>query len=78
MSKRELSKSARFARMFKIWEYLKTNTDKEHPTTQSAMRKDPELADKELLRENLRTIQKAIDHNAQIRFQFNDYTYEKS
>ena len=44
MSKRELSKSARFERMFKIWEYLKTNTDKEHPTTQSAMHKDPELS----------------------------------
>lgn len=27
--------------------------------------REPELADKELLRENLRTIQKAIDHNAQ-------------
>ena len=30
-----------------------------------------------MLRENLRTIQKAMDHNAQIRFQFNGYTYEK-
>lgn len=32
MGKRKLSKSARVERMFKIWEYLKNNTDKEHPT----------------------------------------------
>ena len=37
----------------------------------------PELADREQLRENLLTIQKAIDNNVQVRFQFNGYTYEK-
>ncbi len=37
----------------------------------------PELADREQLRENLLTIQKAIDNNVQVRFQFNGYTHEK-
>ncbi|MCM1087799.1 MAG: WYL domain-containing protein [Muribaculaceae bacterium] len=45
MGKRKLSRSARFERMFKIWEYLKNNTDKEHPTTQAEMRKAPEVAE---------------------------------
>ena len=39
MGKRKLSKAARFERMFRIWEYLKNNTDKDHPTTQAEMRK---------------------------------------
>ncbi|MBD5452328.1 MAG: WYL domain-containing protein [Lachnospiraceae bacterium] len=39
MGKRKLSKAARFERMFKIWEYLRKNTDAEHPTTQAEMRK---------------------------------------
>ena len=45
MGKRKLSKSARFERMFKIWEYLKNNTDKEHPTSQAQMRKAPEVSE---------------------------------
>ena len=45
MGKRKLSKSARFERMFKIWQYLKNNTDKEHPTTQAQMRKVPEVSE---------------------------------
>lgn len=45
MAKRKLSKSARFERMFKIWEFLKNNTDKEHPTSQAAMRKSPEISE---------------------------------
>lgn len=45
MGKRKLSKAARFERMFKVWEYLKNNTDKEHPTTQAEMRKSPEVSE---------------------------------
>ena len=45
MGKRKLSKSARFERMFKIWDYLKNNTDKEHPTSQAQMRKAPEVSE---------------------------------
>lgn len=45
MAKRKLTKAARFERMFKIWEYLKKNTDKEHPTTQAQMRRSPEVAE---------------------------------
>lgn len=37
----------------------------------------PELADREQLRENLLTIQKAINNNVQVCFQFNGYTYDK-
>lgn len=45
MGKRKLSKAARFERMFRVWEYLKNNTDKEHPTTQAEMRKTPEVSE---------------------------------
>lgn len=45
MGKRKLSKAARFERMFRVWEYLKNNTDKEHPTTQAEMRKSPEVSE---------------------------------
>lgn len=45
MGKRILSKASRFERMFKIWEYLKNNTDKDHPTTQAKMRKSPEVSE---------------------------------
>lgn len=38
---------------------------------------EPELADREQLRVNLLTIQKAIDNNVQISFRFNGYTYQK-
>ena len=38
---------------------------------------EPELADREQLRINLLTIQKAIDNNVQISFRFNGYTYQK-
>lgn len=44
MGKRKLSKAARFERMFRVWDYLKNNTDKEHPTTQAEMRKSSEVA----------------------------------
>ena len=49
MGERKLSKAARFERMFKIWEYLKKNTDKDHPTTQAEMREslDEFMGDKE-------------------------------
>lgn len=45
MGKRILSKSARFERMFRVLDYLKRNTDREHPTTQAKMRKDPEVSE---------------------------------
>lgn len=38
---------------------------------------EPELADRVLLKENLLTIQRAIDNNVQISFRFNGYTYDK-
>lgn len=38
---------------------------------------EPELMNREVLRENLLTIQRAIDENVQIRFQFNGYTHRK-
>lgn len=45
MARRKLSKAARFERMFKVWEYLKNNTDYEHPTTQAEMRKSQEVGE---------------------------------
>lgn len=45
MGKRKLSRAARFERMFRVWEYLKNNTDREHPTTQAEMRKSPEVSE---------------------------------
>lgn len=45
MGKRILSKSARFERMFRVLDYLKRNTDREHPTTQAKMRKDQEVSE---------------------------------
>ena len=45
MAKRKLTKAARFERMFKILEYLKNNTDKDHPTTQAQMRRAPEVSE---------------------------------
>lgn len=43
MGKRTLRGISKVERMFKIWEYLKNNTDSEHPTTQAEMRKSPEV-----------------------------------
>ena len=37
MSKEKLKKSVGFERVYKIWEYLKRNTDSEHPTTPAEM-----------------------------------------
>lgn len=45
MAKRRLSKAARFERMFKIWDYLRNNTDCDHPTTQAEMRKAHEVSE---------------------------------
>lgn len=45
MAKRKLSKAARFERMFRILEYLKRNTDSQHPITQAEMRRDPEISE---------------------------------
>lgn len=44
MSKEKAKKSVGFERVYKIWEYLKRNTDSEHPTTQAEMRKDQDLS----------------------------------
>ena len=38
---------------------------------------EPELADRELLKDNLAIIQKAIDDNVRIQFRFNGYSFEK-
>ena len=38
---------------------------------------EPELADRELLKDNLAIIQKAIDDNVRIQFRFNGYSYEE-
>ena len=43
MAKRTLSKEARFERLFKVWEYLRKNTDSEHPTSQAKLREDEEI-----------------------------------
>ena len=45
MAKRKLEKATRFERMFRIWDYLRKNTDNEHPTTQAKMRKDESVAE---------------------------------
>lgn len=45
MTKRNLSRTARFERMFRVFEYLKNNTDSENPTTQAKMRKDEEISE---------------------------------
>ena len=45
MAKRELKKASKVERMFKILEYLKKNTDREHPVRQSDMRNDPEISE---------------------------------
>lgn len=37
MSKEKVKKSVGFERMYKIWEYLKRNTDSERLTTQAEM-----------------------------------------
>lgn len=65
MGKRKLSKAARFERMFKIWEYLKNNTDSEHPTTQAEMRKAPEVSeyigDKETFNRLIKDLARAMN-----------------
>ena len=38
---------------------------------------EPELMDRELLRTNLLTLQRAIDDNVQVAFRFNGYSYQK-
>ena len=43
MAKRTLSKGARFERLFKVWEYLRKNTDSCHPTSQAKLREDEEI-----------------------------------
>lgn len=45
MAKRKLSGISKVERMFKIWEYLKFNTDKEHTTTPGKMRKDETISE---------------------------------
>ncbi len=45
MAKRNLDKETRFARLIRVWDYLRRNTDKDHPITQEAMRQDSEIRD---------------------------------
>lgn len=45
MAKRELKKMTKVERMFKILEYLKWNTDREHPIKQSEMRRDSTISE---------------------------------
>lgn len=40
--------------------------------------KEPQLVDRAQLKDNMKTIQRAIDNNVQISFQFNGYTLQKS
>lgn len=67
MGKRKLSKAARFERMFKVWEYLKNNTDKEHPTTQAEMRKSSEVSefigDKETFNRLIKDMARTMNSN---------------
>lgn len=60
----------------KIEENLTTKFYKKGPKHICKVR-EPQLADRNLLQDNLRMIQKAIDENVQIAFRFNGYTYRK-
>lgn len=85
MAKRALSKAARFERLYKIWEYLKKNTDSEHPTSQAKMRQAEEIAeyigDKETFNRLIKDMARAMntDENgydkpeAEWKIFFNDY-----
>ena len=33
MAKRKIQKPTRFERMYKVWDYLRKNTDRRHPTS---------------------------------------------
>lgn len=61
----------------KVEEHLTTKFYKRGPK-QICKIQEPQLVDKALLKENLWLIQKAIDNNVQISFQFNGYTLQKS
>ena len=63
MGKRKLSKAARFERMVKVWEYLKNNTDKDHPITQAEMRKsfDEFIGDKETFNRLIKDMARAMN-----------------
>ena len=60
----------------KIEENLTTKFYKKRPKKICKVQ-EPELVDKELLRENLLMIQQAIDNHVQISFRFNGYNYRK-
>lgn len=60
----------------KIEENLTTKFYKKEPK-QIFKIQEPQLADRELLRENLLVIQKAIEHHVCVCFYFNGYTYQK-
>ena len=40
MAGRETNKPTRFERMYKIWDYLRNHTDRNHPTSIARMRND--------------------------------------
>ena len=43
MAKRKIQKPTRFERMYKVWDYLRKNTDKRHPISIANMRKDENI-----------------------------------
>ena len=43
MAKRKIQKPTRFERMYKVWDYLRKNTDRRHPTSIAKMRKDENI-----------------------------------
>ena len=61
----------------KVEEHLTTKFYKKGPK-QICKIQEPQLVDRSLLKENLWTIQKAIDNNVQISFQFNGYSLRKN
>lgn len=73
---RTLDSKAAEALVKKVEENLTTKFYKKGPK-QICKVQEPELADRGLLKQNMWTIQKAIDNNVQIRFQFNGYTCKK-
>lgn len=60
----------------KVEQNLTTKFYKKGPRQICKVR-EPELADREQLRDNLLTIQKAIDSHVQVSFRFNGYTHRK-
>lgn len=76
LASKTLDTKAANALIDKIEENLTTKFYKKGPKHICKVR-EPQLADRNSLQDNLRMIQKAIDENVQIAFRFNGYTYRK-